>query len=503
MNRLLTLRLTAPMLIVGVLLLAGCLGAAWYVQEFQRNVSEILALNVASMRAAEELEITLREIRNQLDGYLLSGDAKHLETLPELRRETAYWLGEAEKLATTEREQVLMGEARRGCEHFFKELDEVIRQPPEGAARREMHRLIDKVLTDEILDPAHAYLDWNEEEATKAVARNQAAGNWTVLALLLLGIVGPLGGLLTGLGIAQRINHTLVRLSLPISDATGRLNEVVEPITLAPGWDLEDLEQVLNRMAGQIGEVIERMEQSQQEALRAEQLAFLGQLAAGVAHELRNPLMSMKILVQASSVRGGAGLSGRGLAVLEEEITRLERLTETLLDYARPVVLEKRPFDVGGLLEDTTALLSGRAGRRDVLLECDLPTCPVWLEGDASQVRQVLLNLLLNAVDAVPNGGQVCAQVRVVQETSGPTSTVEITVQDTGPGLPTDLRRDIFAPFVSTKPTGLGLGLSICKRIAEAHGGEILAANGEQGGAIFQVRLPGLCASLDRLASAA
>lgn len=484
MSRLLTLRLTAPLAAVGSLLLAGCLATAWYVHRLQRDASEILSLHVASMRAAEELEIGLREVRTLLDDYLLSEDPRHLEGLPRLRGETDRYLADAEGLATTGREQELMRRVKRGYEHFFAELDLISRLPPQGPQRRQMRELIDRVLTDEILEPAHEYLDLNEVMASEAASRNKQAAQRTVFALVALGVFGPAGGLLAGWGIARRIDRSLVRLTLPIQDATGLLSEAVGPISLAPGWGLDELEAVLRRMASRIGEVIQRMQRSQQEALRAEQLASLGQLAAGVAHELRNPLTSMKILVQATLVRGDGALAGRDLVVIEEEITRLERLTSTLLDYARPARPEKAAFEVGELVGDVAALLSGRAGRRDVRIHCRLPDAPVWLEADAGQVRQVLLNLMLNALEAVPDAGEV--RVSLAEEAGE----VELVVTDSGPGLPASLGQDVFRPFVSTKPTGLGLGLSICKRLVDAHGGTIAAGAGPEGGASFRVRLP-------------
>jgi signal transduction histidine kinase len=246
-------------------------------------------------------------------------------------------------------------------------------------------------------------------------------------------------------------------------------------------------------MAGQIGSVVERLQRSQREALRAEQLAAVGQMAAGIAHELRNPLMSMKILVQSAAAQSTAvSLGGRDLAVLEEEIVRLERLTHTFLDFARPPQLDKRPFELQSLLQDTVALLSGRAHEQEVGIHCESPSVPVLIEADCGQIRQVVLNLLLNALEAVPHDGQICVRLETTRRTATAPRGAVIHVSDSGPGLPADLGEEIFTPFVSTKATGIGLGLSICKRIVEAHGGEITASNRPEGGATFLVHLPRL-----------
>jgi signal transduction histidine kinase len=342
----------------------------------------------------------------------------------------------------------------------------------------------------EILTPAQAYLDFNEDEIERGSEENRRTADRMGLALLLLGVCGPVSGLLAGCVVARAYTRSVVRLSVPVRDAAGKLNEVVGPVAVSAGAGLEELEAALRRMAVDVGSVVERLQQSQREALRAEQLAAVGQMAAGFAHEVRNPLMSMKILVQSAAERPpGQGLAGRALAVLEEELTRLEQLTATFLDFARPPSPEKRLVDAREVAEETAELVAGRAGERDVRVECDLPEGPCRVEADPGQLRQVVLNLLLNALEAVPDGGTV--RVRLTPPTGGAAQRrVEVRVEDTGPGLPALPGRDIFAPFVSTKPTGLGLGLSVCRRIVEAHGGQITASDRRGGGAAFSLLLP-------------
>jgi signal transduction histidine kinase len=212
----------------------------------------------------------------------------------------------------------------------------------------------------------------------------------------------------------------------------------------------------------------------------------------------------MKILVQSAVERGDtAGLSGRPLAVLEEEIGRLEGSIQAFLDFARPPAPEKRRFDLDEVLGGVLDLVSARAALTSVAILREPTEGPIFIEADTGQVRQVLLNLLLNALDATPEGGTIWVRAAVGADELAPEGgdrdasnagttgrCLTLRVADSGRGLPPDLGSRIFEPFVSTKETGLGLGLSICTRIVEDHGGRVDAVDRPGGGAEFTVRLP-------------
>jgi signal transduction histidine kinase len=487
----LMLRVTLPIMVISFLPLAVGVITAWHVHRCQKQTSDALALNVTSMRAAEELAIGIRDVRTQLDRFAITGQRKYLEAVPRLRQETDRWLAEARRAAVTPREKELIVRVQNGYAHFFAEFHNVLRRPASASLPRRLRERINDALSNEILQPAQEYLDYNEEEIARSSEDNQDMAGDVVFGLVLLGICGPVSGLAAGFGIARGFRRSIVRLSVPVCDAAGKLNEIVGPITLSANWGLEDLEGVLRKIADQIGAVIKRLQLSQREALRAEQLAAVGQLAAGMAHELRNPLMAMKVLVQSAAAPGRpAALEGYDLTVLEEEITRLEHLTSTFLDFARPPRLEKRLVDARLLVDQTVSLVSGRAGSQQVQIRCNRPARPVPVYADIGQFRQILLNLLLNALDAVPGGGTIWVRLRSRCAAPGGARWFTLRVADTGPGLPAELGEQIFEPFVSTKPTGMGLGLSVLRRIVEAHGGQIATANRRAGGAAFTVRLP-------------
>jgi len=495
MNRRLVIRMTAPVVAISLLLLALGVGAAWYVASWQKRFSPELQFNVSGIRAGEELEILVREARTRLDHFLITGDRKYLEQVFELRTESERWLGEAERWATTPDEQQRLVRVRRGHERFWSELQRIIGLVPADRLPDEVRSLIEKVLVPQVLEPAHEYLDLTEDEVTASIAKNQVFADRLVYGLLLLGTCGSAAGLVAGFGFARGLSRSLIQLSVLIRATAGRLEEGVGPITFS-GGDLGELEAVLRLIADRVGAIVERLQQRERDYLLAEQLAAVGQLAAGMAHELRNPLTSMKLLVQgaqagASGEGGGAdawaapGLSSRDLSVLEEEITRLEQLVQSFLDFAQPPKPEKRALDVLPLIEQTLAFVAGRAAAASTRIEFTSTARPAITSVDPGQFRQVLLNLVLNALDAMAGGGAIT----VTLEREGE-SWLTLRVLDQGSGLPAALGERIFDPFTTTKETGLGLGLSICRRIAAAHGGTLTGANRAGGGAVFTLRLP-------------
>jgi two-component system sensor histidine kinase HydH len=497
-------RVAGPVIAISAIPLIVGVASAWRVNASYKKVSRQLSLDVAGLRAGEELAIGIRDVRTDLNQYL-RGDEQALQAAMNARQGVNHWITVAEQVAATERDQQNVAHLRAAFETFYKQLDQITHGKIPPAQRREkIYQLVHEVLEDKLLTPAQLYLDTYEEDIANSNDKNLQVANGAVLGLLLLGICGPLSGLVAGFGIARGYSRSIVRLSLPIQDAAGKLNEIVGPITFSAQAGLEEIEIVLHKIADQIGAVVERLQESRREALRAEQLAAVGQMAAGIAHELRNPLMAMKILVQAAAEADPPTLAARDLLVLEEEITRLERSAETFLDFARPPEIEQRTFDLRLLVGQVLDLVSARAAREGVQVVCTSPeNRQIPIRADMGQLRQVLLNLLLNALDALPAGGAVSVEIETTGAAgNGSPGWVTVRVSDTGRGLPTELGSKIFEPFVSTKPTGIGLGLSICKRIVESHGGQIESLSRPEGGAEFTIRLPAIATPETSVAAA-
>jgi signal transduction histidine kinase len=229
----------------------------------------------------------------------------------------------------------------------------------------------------------------------------------------------------------------------------------------------------------------------QQQIVRAERLATLGELAAGVVHELNNPLTSITVyaeyLVRKLESQGAEQADLEKLRRIGASAQRILRFSRDLVQYARPSGKETESVDLAAVVRQSVSICEHLVERGGIQLGVEVdPDLPV-IQAVAGQLEQVLINLITNAVHAVENGGRVVVRARTESETA-----VRIEVADSGPGVPEADRERIFEPFYTTKldGKGTGLGLPIVRNIVEQHRGQISVAKADLGGASFRVTLP-------------
>lgn len=273
------------------------------------------------------------------------------------------------------------------------------------------------------------------------------------LEILLYNVIGGLTGFLSGREREQKRAH---------QEAATRLEESYR---------------ALSTQADQILEIEEQLR-------RADRLSTLGELSAGMAHEIRNPL---------GSIRGTAEILKDGVRpddprhefaeILVKEVDRLNRVLEDFLRFARQAPMERGRFDLNAVVREVLDLTRRQAERCAVAVVVRLTELPL-LAGDSGQIRQALLNLVLNALQAMAEGGCLTVTTRLDN------GQVEVAITDTGPGIPAGEEEHIFRTFVTTRPDGTGLGLPISQRIVASHGGQILVASQPGAGATFTITLP-------------
>ena len=236
--------------------------------------------------------------------------------------------------------------------------------------------------------------------------------------------------------------------------------------------------------ASELQRAYAELRQTFAQLLQTEKLASLGELSAGLVHEIRNPLAGIKGAVEIIADELAPDSPRREFAALaQREIDRLDKLVNEFLRFARPAQLAQTPSDLNEIVRSVVALLEQPAAAQNVIIRqepaTDLPLATV----DAEQVRQVLLNLGLNALQAMPHGGVVT--FRTVRQADF----LALEVEDEGGGVAPAMAARIFDPFFTTKEKGVGLGLAVAYKIAAQHGGTLTFANSPHG-AIFQLRLP-------------
>ncbi len=498
-------KIAAPMILTSAMLVVLGVVAAWNIQRQQHVSSDLIQKEVHGMIAAQDLSSDMREIRHELHQYRHDGAPRHLDVISRRCKLAFEHLAAAQGLIRMPREEEAVRAIEQGWQQFSRRYEEFVAmqddpQSLEIDAQRRLE-LTDPLLTDitQVLVPAKEFLALDRMLVDKTNETNRQTTETVRQTLLWLGVCGGLAGLVGGVVIARSIGQSVVQLDVSVRGAADRLQGVVGPVKISQRNGFRELEAGLRQVENHIATVVERLQQRELEVLRSDQLAAVGQLAAGVAHELRNPLMPMKTLVQAAVERDdGIGLCGRQLLVVDEEIRRMEKTIQDFLDFARPPSLEITRFDLRVTIEQTEELVSQRAEQQQVVIVDQIPDESLEIEADAAQIRQVLLNLLLNAIDALREGGRIDI---VVSHAVPPAidgrrpspegaNWISIVIRDTGPGLSEAILDRVFEPFLSTKETGTGLGLSICRRIVEVHNGFIGASNHPDGGAMFSIYLP-------------
>lgn len=482
-------KIIGPTILVSVLWIAASSMTTYTMHWVDEYHARALADNVATIREAWAMQDALWRLHAVV---MESGEQDRPDVrveVTELERAFDRHLAEAEKTSLTEEEKILLNAAQ---DHFAVYRDHIQRrlQPPgltgllvpQAAEREKTVRLARSVV-----EPCRQLIDLNERLLAQAMARSASLRAGVNAVRFTFLVLGPIAGVLCGLWVARGLRRSISEISVTLRDAAGDLQRDVGAVDVRQLGDLPGLQQQVQAIAGRIREVVEELHTARRQAMSAERLAAVGELAAGVAHELRNPLTSIKLLIQTVMRQVHHDGARNQLQVAQREIARMETTIRDLLDFAKPPALHRVRHDLRATVRRALNLVEGRARQQGVAVAQRLPPHPVMVNGDPEQLHQVLVNLLLNGIEAMPSGGTL--EIAIQSETADG-GICRVCVSDQGSGIPQPVLDRIFEPFVTSKESGTGLGLAVSHRIAQEHGGALLAANRPEGGAMFTLELP-------------
>lgn len=309
----------------------------------------------------------------------------------------------------------------------------------------------------------------------------------TLLWLVMIHGLGLLIGIGMAILLARRITNPLKKLA----EGTEKISkgDFSQKIDIASQDEIGDLAQSFNEMSHQLLLTRERMEEAHQKLIQAEKLASIGRLAAGIAHEIRNPLTSVKLNIQKL-------LQGNRLDETEEEhlnlsqrgITQMEKFVKELLNFTRGSELNLERFSIEQIVDEAVKMIADSLELKKVTLERNLKEGLPQVLVDGDKLRQVFLNILRNAYEAVEEGGKINISLSHLQDDSR--GKIRVLISDNGCGIPEHAREVIFELFYTTKSSGIGLGLANARKIIEEHKGSIKVRNKEGKGASFEILIP-------------
>ncbi|HSN92603.1 MAG TPA: ATP-binding protein [Anaeromyxobacteraceae bacterium] len=425
------------------------------------------------VRLALELASAVRDQYAHQAHTIILGNASHLPFYEEAAGQVRRLTSRVRAHAVRPDEQEWVGEIERAT----AALDRVFRERIVPAVLARDHGVVQdehdraQLLVTRIQERVDRLVERRERSIDEILRGVEASQDSAVRWTLVFVVVAPLLAALVGA-------YVLRSVALPVR----RLQEGAERIARG---DLDGRIDVHSRdefgvLAGRFNEMTAALKAHQERLVQSEKLAGIGRLAAGVAHEINNPLAA--ILGYARLLRRRAeGPLADDLGIIEDEALHAKRIVDDLLDLSRPLAAEPVPVDLRALCDDAVARLR-ETSRLDAVEVSVSGTASV--DGSPQKLRQVVLNLIRNAAEAAGAGGRVDVEVESLPQGA------RVAVQDSGPGLSPEARARLFEPFFTTKDDGTGLGLAVSRGIARSHGGDIEAASPPGGGARFTVRLP-------------
>ncbi|MBW2020034.1 MAG: MCP four helix bundle domain-containing protein [Deltaproteobacteria bacterium] len=465
-----------------VVTLAGGSVTMWYTYQMDSLLEGIIDTDLVALQAAEGLKNALVNQKGFVSYYFLDGNPEWLKKLGEYRQSFKERIEEARRLALTPTDKATVDQIESDYAEYTKNKDRVIALYEAGYRQvgTELHREVRSHFF-KILELCESYKDVYSKRINLArITTHNQAKRLRVIVGAVIWTAILLGALLAFVLVTQIFNP-LRRLALD-GDSAGD--------TVQSRDEVKAVSRRLHSLIEDVGQTKIELERSQEHLLQSEKLALVGRLAAGMAHSIRNPLTSVKMrLFSIGRMLDLSVIQQEDFDVISEEIRHIDNILQNFLEFSRPPKLKMQKVSPSDVVDMALQLIQHRLESYDAHVKLDRQRRLPEIVADPEQLKEVLVNLLVNACEAMGGGGQiVISEQEGIMEPLG--RVVVIRVRDNGPGIPEAIRDKVFEPFFSTKEEGTGLGLSIAARIVEEHGGCLNLKSQEGKGATFTITLP-------------
>lgn len=458
------------------------LAAIWSANQFNKMISQLIVDHMAALQASREIESELSNQKGFATYYFLDGDTKWLNELAFHRQAFMTSLNKAEAINQHPAQREMLSHIREKYEKYVADKDEVIECYRNGDRRagEDRHWSVRETFF-ELNDLCNRYLQANEA----SIKEIQAAGRLRLKRIFLFAAVF----MSVSLALVVLLAFVMVtQILAPIRRLTGEAAATKK--FARSGNELGDLSTRVRGLVEDVNRTRTELEQSQELLLNSEKMALVGKLATEVAHSIRNPMTSINMRL--FSLKRNLSLTDvqqEDFEVVAEEMRRLDTIVRNFLEFSKPHKLKKQRLCISDVIDTTLELLSYRLNLHSVTVVREQGPRIPSIEGDPALLKEVFVNLLVNACEAMENGGEIAiTEEEALAENIG--RAVLVKVRDNGPGMSEELQKRALEPFETTKPEGTGLGLFIAVRIIKEHGGHLSLFSREGEGTTFAITLP-------------
>ena len=484
--------MTVPLAVIGA-------QALWSVHE-ETAAMRRLQESLARARIFAEVESStyrkVRKIRDYLSGQD-PGARVEFESLDALSRSKL----EQWKVASVDGADAELARSFEALDRQVTALAGRLFSLAEAGEREQALKLAQEDLNGRLLPALDAtitaiYTSSRTRNVQRAFAEVEATARRTTVVLVLIVAASAVFSAVFSIVVARSLARPVEQLRT-IMDQVGEGDfDRAREVDVGAKDEIGGLARAFVRMAERLRHAQEDLRQkmdslreTQSQLIQSEKLASLGQMAAAVAHGLRNPLASIRAATQLSLHRlpAASPLREQLIAVIDE-VDRLEKRIVHLLDFTKPVAFSPAPTSIRELVEGVLAVFAEKVSTQCVELHVDLPASLPQAWVDAPQVEQAVLELVANALEAMPRGGSLCVAGQLLEGAAG--ALIELRIQNTGEAIPAYALPRVSEPFFTTKADGTGLGASIAKRFVEQNKGEFAIASAEETGTLVTIRLP-------------